>query len=744
MKKQKHETVVRRSMAPHDRGQRSGPPADDIRDNGRGRDWEDAASHFPGVFFLFYADDVRAPKNWVVRPIFGCDTDCLFFAQEEHIRDCRKSGCSLDTLFRSGVRAVRRALDTALRHGYAITAIPWNRSVGALHLFYSPESILAQGNSPGQVRALAEAHASTAAFADGGSSMTAPLSDAETSFVVDAKATGIKLPGIFFPPGVPPFIAPCQKFLSILDIPLFVHAYGKIVFANDAIVRALGCGGEEEFLGKSPLKLFISENRPLFLRAFLEPGRSFLVRTASSFGAKAFYLRTRPVDEGGAGFFVTSLVPVSKEEQERSEDSFLDIPSRQEFLRMLDRLLRNDVPPFAIVLIDIDRFKVYNDVFGPEICDELLCATRDLFRSFVEGHGFLARMAGDEYGLVYFLPSDDLSVRDEFLAKLTAIARGDYDPFVVEGRTYHLTFSGGVAFFPDDGRSVEDLLRAAEGALVSAKEQGRGKVVRYAAQGKHMLVRQLILEMDLWGALERGELVLYYQPLYDVLQRKLIGMEALLRWHHPEMGLIPPAEFLPQAEDTGLIVPIGEWVLKEALRQLAVWERETGEVLRAYVNVSAVQFEDPEFVRRVSQIVDQSEVEPGRLELELTESVLMRDIDTSIGRLWELKRMGIRIAVDDFGTGYSSLSYLRRLPIDAVKIDRSFVWEVKDERDTGTIATAVIYLAHALGLEVVAEGVETEWQKEFLASNSLQIMQGFYFGKPLPAEDFASTYLKME
>lgn len=675
-------------MASRERDRESGPSGD-AENADRSRNGEEAAPQVPGVVLFFHAAD-KAPKDWFVRPVPGCDSASPSFAEGDRCSsECSESGCSLEVFFRSGVKAVRRALDAACRRGYALTAVPEERGVGVLHLF--------AGNAG-------------------------------------------SLLGVFFPPDVPRLMAPCWKILASVDTPLFVHAYGKIVFANEAAVQALARGGEGELLGKSPLKLFLPEDRPLFFRALMEPGRAFLLRTADSYGGEPFFLRTRPLDEDGTGFFVTSLVPVR--EEERAGDVLLDIPSRQEFLRTLDRLLRHNVPPFAVVLVDIDRFKVYNDAFGPEVGDELLRAARDLFRKLVAGNGLVARMAGDEYGLIFFLPSEDPGAQNELLARLAEIARGGYDPFVVEGRTYHLTFSVGVAVYPDDGRSVEELLRAAEGALVRAKERGRGKVVRYAPQGKDVLVRQLVLEMDLWGALERGELVLYYQPLYDVLRGKLVGVEALLRWRHPEMGLISPAEFLPQAEDTGLIVPIGEWVLREALRQLVAWERETGEVLRAYVNVSAIQFDDPDFVRRVAAIVAQSGVEPNRLELELTESVLMRDIEASIERLKELKAMGIRVAVDDFGTGYSSLSYLRRLPIDAVKIDRSFVWEVRDEKDTGTIATAVIYLAHALGLEVVAEGVETEWQKEFLASNSLQIMQGYYFGKPLPAEEFAAAYLR--
>ncbi|RKQ88501.1 EAL domain-containing protein [Brockia lithotrophica] len=673
-------------MASREQDRESGPFAD-AENVDRGRDGEEAAPRVPGTVLVFTAAD-KSSKDWLVRPVLGCDF--LTFAGEgRRPSECANSGCSLEVFFPSGAKAVRRALDAAYRRGYALTAVPEERGIGVLHLF------------PGDA--------------------------------------GVLL-GLFFPPDAPRLVAPCWRSLASVDTPIFVHAYGKIVFANGAAVQALARGGEAELLGKSPLKLFVPEDRPLFFRALMEPGRAFLLRTADSYGGEPFFLRTRPLDEDAAGFFVSSLVPVR--EEERTGDVLLDIPSRQEFLRTLDRLLRHNVPPFAVVLVDVDRFKVYNDAFGPEVGDELLRAARDLFRTLVSGNGLVARMAGDEYGLVFFLPSEDPKALDELLAKLTTVARGGYDPFVVEGRTYHLTFSVGVAVYPEDGQSVEELLRAAEGALVRAKERGRGKVVRYVPQGKDVLVRQLVLEMDLWGALERGELVLYYQPLYDVLRGKLVGMEALLRWRHPEMGLIPPAEFLPQAEDTGLIVPIGEWVLREALRQLVAWERETGEVLRAYVNVSAVQFDDPEFVRRVAAIVAESGVQPNRLELELTESVLMRDIEASVERLKELKAMGIRIAVDDFGTGYSSLSYLRRLPIDAVKIDRSFVWEVKDEKDTGTIATAVIYLAHALGLEVVAEGVETEWQKEFLASNSLQIMQGYYFGKPLPAEEFAATYLR--
>ena len=305
-------------------------------------------------------------------------------------------------------------------------------------------------------------------------------------------------------------------------------------------------------------------------------------------------------------------------------------------------------------------------------------------------------------------------------------------PFAVDGRELFVTASAGISLYPDDGSDAETLVKNADTAMYRAKEQGRDNYQLYTPAMNATALERLALESSLRKALAQDELVLYYQPIFDRTGRAH-GVEALLRWRHPELGLILPSEFIPLAEITGVILPMGPWVLRGACAQAWIWqERHPG--LSVAVNLSARQFQEPGLVGHVTDALADTGLEPRLLKLEITESNAMQNAQTSIQTLRELKALGVQISIDDFGTGYSSLSYLRRFPIDTLKIDRSLIRDIGSDPDDAAIAGAVIALAHTLKLEVVAEGVETRGQLEFLVASGCDRMQGYLFSPPVPAE----------
>ena len=295
--------------------------------------------------------------------------------------------------------------------------------------------------------------------------------------------------------------------------------------------------------------------------------------------------------------------------------------------------------------------------------------------------------------------------------------------------------------YPADGTDVATLIKRADTAMFRAKEHGEG--CSFYEYGMEVAVtKQLEVERDLRRALERSELVVFYQPQADIMTGGIVAMEALVRWQHPVRGLVPPLDFIPVAEETGLIAPVGESVLRQACAQLQSWRNQGFTRLSVSVNVSGRQLQDKDLAEKVSAILHETGLPPGLLELEITESVIMKRAEAVIPVLRELKRMGIRLAIDDFGTGYSSLSYLKRFPIDTLKVDRSFVGDIGSDPDDAVITTAIIALAKSLRLTVVAEGVETSEQHEFLKSQGCDLMQGYYLSKPLPAADFEENVLK--
>ena len=376
----------------------------------------------------------------------------------------------------------------------------------------------------------------------------------------------------------------------------------------------------------------------------------------------------------------------------------------------------------AVLLIDLDRFKHVNDTLGHEAGDTLLQVAARRFYDCLRETDTMARQGGDEFVVLM----DELSDREPITRVSQRILDAMVQPFVIDGQEIHLTASIGISVYPDDGRT---LLRNAEIALYRAKEKGRNNYQFYSAQIDNYSRERLALESGLRRALERDELRLHYQPKVDIAAGHICGMEALLRWQHPQMGLVAPDRFIPIAEESGLIRPIGAWVLKTACMQNRAWQRQGVRRFPVAVNLSPRQFADETLLDDIKSALAESGLEASDLELEITESMVMNDPEQAVNMLRRLKDLGIRVAIDDFGTGYSSLAYLKRFPIDSVKVDRSFVEDIPEDVNSMAIAQAVIAMAHSLRLKVVAEGVESEAQLSFLRGEGCDEIQGYYFSE---------------
>jgi diguanylate cyclase (GGDEF)-like protein len=416
-------------------------------------------------------------------------------------------------------------------------------------------------------------------------------------------------------------------------------------------------------------------------------------------------------------------------------DVLTGLPNRvlfEERLRIDLAQARRSRAKVAVMFLDLDRFKLVNDTVGHTGGDQLLQEVgRELSETIREGDT-VARVGGDEFTFV--LPgierAEDAAVAAE------RILRRIRQPRTVAGQEFRITTSVGVTIFPRDGNSAEVLMRNADTAMYRAKERGRDNYQLFTPAMKTGLKEMLALENDLSHALERDELFVLYQPIVEIGSGRISGGEALLRWQHPRRGLVAPDEFIPLAEETGLIVPIGDWVLQAACRQAKAWHDAGLGRSRITVNVSARQVEQPGLVRAVSTALAESGLPPDCLHLELTEGVVMRQVESVISTLTELRGLGVGISVDDFGTGYSSLGYLKRFPIDTIKIDRSFVRDVTTDQNDSAIVTTVIAMARGLNLRVVAEGVETEAQLAFLRENECHEFQGFLVSRPVSPAEF--------
>jgi diguanylate cyclase (GGDEF)-like protein len=425
---------------------------------------------------------------------------------------------------------------------------------------------------------------------------------------------------------------------------------------------------------------------------------------------------------------------------ETYRDALTGLPNRALFQERLTQALARLEPgrrELAVLLLDLDRFKVVNDSLGHTCGDELLVDVAGRLRAALSTSGTLARFGGDEFTVLL----EEVAGPRAALAAAERLISALEQPLVVRGHELFTSASVGVALAGDAGVWPDDLLRNAGMALYRAKGEGKGRAALFDAEMDARALRRLLLETDLQRALERGELRVAYQPQTELCSGRVIGMEAVLRWQHPIHGELQPDEFIPLAEETGLIHAIGRWSLAEACRQARAWQEHIAEPLLLGVNISAREFLSPTLVDEVAEVLRVTGIVPASLELEITESALMQDTEATAATLRRLKALGLRLAIDDFGTGYSSLSYLRQFPVDTLKIDRSFVNLIHGDEGTAAIVLAVTTLAHALRMEVTAEGIETEEQRRAAIVARCDRGQGYLFARPLSTEEFEPLLL---
>ncbi len=520
---------------------------------------------------------------------------------------------------------------------------------------------------------------------------------------------------------------------------------GRVLDCNDAFARILGYASRRELLGRSMLDFYADPERRAALIARLEREGTLsdveiaLVRADGS-PAWAYASATLlPAEAGEEGQLEGTLIDVTRRKSAESQilyqayhDALTGLPNRMLFHDRLTQAMaqaQRDACGLAVLFLDLDQFKVVNDTLGHGAGDRLLQEVAGRLRRAVGEGGTVARVGGDEFTLL--LPGIERAAEAARFADrlLAAIAL----PTEVDGHRLYVTTSIGVSLYPADGHEAESLLTRADIAMYRAKELGRNGYQLCTQEMTAKAVERLTLESELRRALEAGELSLAYQPQAAVADGRVLGVEALLRWEHPRRGLVLPDRFIGVAEDSRLIVPIGEWVLRTACAEVAAWRRDGLPALRVAVNLSARQLQHPDLLGTVGAVLAETGLDPRALVLEVTETVAMQNVELTVEVLGALRQVGVGIALDDFGTGQSSLSYLKQFPIDSLKVDRGFVADLGRSRVDAAMVTAIIDLAHGLGLAATAEGVETEEQLRFLRERGCDEFQGFLISRPLAA-----------
>jgi len=529
---------------------------------------------------------------------------------------------------------------------------------------------------------------------------------------------------------------------------LITDAQLNIIMVNQAFTAITGYS-EAEALGKSPRLLSSGRHEPEFFRVMWDD-----IRTQGRWQGEVWNRRKdgslypeqlsiiRVLDAQGEVIHyigISSDITQHKEAQARIQrlahfDPLTGLPNRA----LLNDRVNHDLStaqrnhaPLAVLFVDLDHFKNVNDTLGHRVGDELLVAVAGRLKAVVRDVDTVSRQGGDEFILI--LPDTGADGAGHVAGKLLeAVAQ----PCQIEGFDLSVTLSIGIALYPGDGEDFEALSRSADAAMYRAKHDGRNTYRFFTAEMQARSAYTLQMESALRRVLERNQLLLHFQPQLSLPDNRLIGVEALLRWQHPELGMIAPADFIPIAEESGQILPIGEWALRTAVQQMKAWMDAGLAPMTMAVNLSAVQFRHPQLPERVAQILDEMKLPPQYLELELTESVAMDDAPAAIAIMDLLHARGVRMSIDDFGTGYSSLSYLKRFKVHRLKIDQSFVHDIGEDPEDRAIVSAIISLAKSLGLYTIAEGVETEAQLAFLREQGCNEVQGYYFSKPMPADAF--------
>jgi diguanylate cyclase (GGDEF)-like protein/PAS domain S-box-containing protein len=520
---------------------------------------------------------------------------------------------------------------------------------------------------------------------------------------------------------------------------------GRILDGNDAIARMFGYRDREEFLSQTAYALYNSEeDRNRLMAQVREHGAlsNVEVHMRRRDGTPVWVIENMTLLDGG--ILEGTIVDITdrKTAQEQMEyqayhDALTGLPNRLLFRDRIDIALahaKRHQTAAAVMFLDLDQFKLVNDSLGHTVGDALLQEVATRLVLSIRADDTVARMGGDEFTILLTDIKDPGSSAIVAQKLLDTISQ----PMMIEGHELYVTTSIGIARSPEDGIDAETLLRRADGAMYRAKEAGRNNFQFATSRSMETTSERLIIERSLHHAFERDEFVVHYQPMTNLLTGSVVGAEALIRWNHPERGLMGPDDFIPVAEQCGLILPIGEWVLRTAVRQMKAWHAEHGP-LRVAVNLSARQFQQRDLTSMIERILIENDYPPELLDVEITESTAMQNADVSLAVMKRLRHMGVRISIDDFGTGYSSLSYLKRFPIDTVKIDQNFVRDLSDSTNDGAIITAVISMARALNLRVVAEGVETEAQLAFLRRENCEVVQGFLHSRPVTAAEFETS-----
>lgn len=515
-----------------------------------------------------------------------------------------------------------------------------------------------------------------------------------------------------------------EALQQLQDGVLITNMDGTIQFANSTFLKRSGYS-ESEILNQKTNWLF-----SYTINATRQWQGEIELKLKNN-GTKTQWVNVSPIkDENG----ITQHTVIMFSNYERSEfDPLTKLPNRYLLQKQLKKILVNSQKNdkiFAVLYMDLDRFKFVNDTLGHSYGDLLLQQASERLKNSIGEKHVLARMGGDEF--VCVLQNLQNEADAENVAK--SIVSGFSQPFTLHDIEIHISTSIGISLFPYDGDDDETLLTNADSAMYRAKKKGRNQYEKANVEVNAGCFERLIIENNLRKALEKNELSLNFQPQLDIRKEKVIGFEALLRWNHPDLGNIPPSDFIPIAEETGLILPIGDWVLKNACLKLKEWEKAGFYSLRIAVNLSAQQFLQKNMVEKIKAIIKETSIEPECLELEITEGVVIHDIDSAISVLQQLKEIGVQISIDDFGTGYSSLNYLKELPVNTLKIDRSFIFDIDTNPSSKALTAAITTMAHDLKLNVVAEGVETYKQLSYVKKSSCDVIQGYYFSRPLPSD----------
>ncbi|MBL0224384.1 MAG: EAL domain-containing protein [Geobacteraceae bacterium] len=453
-------------------------------------------------------------------------------------------------------------------------------------------------------------------------------------------------------------------------------------------------------------------------------------------------------EAGNVAHFVWVINDVTEREQheelleyQASHDALTGLPNRNLLADRINQLLANARRynmRVAVLFIDLDNFKLVNDSLGHALGDQMLVIQAERLHKIIRSGDTVARYGGDEFVVVVsnLEKSEDAATVAHNIQELVS------RPFAIDGHEFGITCSIGISLFPKDGNDVDSLLKNADAAMYRAKEQSRNSFQFYTSEMNDRVVERMVIERHLRHALELGQLEVHYQPQVEVNNGQLVGVEALLRWHSPELGTVPPDRFIPLAEETGLIVQIGEWVLKTCCEQNKAWQKAGLTPVTISVNISARQLQKKDLSAVIAEILRESGLEPRFLELEIVESMVMHDVESAAVIMKDLKKLGIMLAMDDFGTGYSSLSYLKRFPFDKLKIDLSFVRDIMTDPESAAIARAIIAMAHNLNLRAIAEGVETKEQLDYLRQHGCDEIQGYYVSRPVTALEFETLLRK--